>query len=209
MGLVLSVTAGASATSSPVVPPRGTVAGKGYAYWQERFWQNLFASGRPTPNPCQTLTAGGQRVALVTVGVAGPGPDSNTCRVPAGRPVYLQAVTNECSTFKTDHNGFGTSPSDLRRCARTNFNQVKNIGAWIDGRAVQHFNRFVTATGVYPVHVPRNNGFSITRRNGRSAAYGLGLLLDGLSKGIHTIWFNGSVPSAHIHGDYTYTLHVY
>lgn len=207
VGLVLSVTAVALAATTPVVSPHGKVAGHGYAYWQERFWQNLFASGRSVPKVCQTLHAGGQSVALLGVGAAGPGPYGHTCSEPAGRPVYLQAVTDECSTFKPDHNGFGTTPSQLKRCARAIY-AVKNVHVWIDGRPVPHFDRFITATGVYPLHVPRKNQFGYKGRSGRSAAYGSGLLLSGLSKGIHTIWLNGSVPSAHVHLAFTYTLHV-
>jgi hypothetical protein len=206
--LVLSLTAVALAVATPVVAPRGNVAGKGYAYWQERFWQNLFASGRLTPKACQTLTVGGQRVALLTVGIAGPGPYSHTCTEPAGRPLYLQALTDECSTFKTDHNGFGTTASQLKRCARADY-KVTNAEVWVDGRPVQPFNRFITATGVYPVHVPSHNMFNIKRPNGRSAAYGSGLLLSGLNRGTHTIWVNGSVPSVHVQVAFTYTLNVH
>ena len=77
------------------------------------------------------------------------------------------------------------------------------------GRPVQHFDHFITASGVYPVQVPKNNQFGIKRSNGRSAAYGSGLLLSGLTKGTHTVWLNGSVPSAHVHLAFTYTLHVH
>jgi hypothetical protein len=191
-----------------VVPPRGKVAGQGYTYWLERFWQNLFASGRLIPKPCQTLTVGGQRVALLTAGTFWPGPYSHTCSEPAGRPIYLQAVTDECSTFRTDHNGFGTTPSQLKRCARAGY-VVTKAGVWVDGSRVGHFKRFITATGVYPVHVPTHNQFSIKRHSGRSAAYGSGLLLSGLSKGTHTIWVNGDIPSAHLQIAFAYTVHVH
>src|SRR6202035_5880347 len=46
---LLTPIAVASAGGSPVVPPSGKVAGKGYGYWMERFWQYLFASGRLVP----------------------------------------------------------------------------------------------------------------------------------------------------------------
>lgn len=206
---LLTPIAVASAGGSPVVPPNGKVAGKGYGYWMERFWQYLFASGRLVPGACHTVTVGEQQVALLSVGAAGPGPYSHTCSEPAGRPIYLQAVTGECSTFSTDHNGFGTSPSQLTRCAHALLNGVATAGAWVDGRPVGRFTRFVATTGVYPVHVTDDNHFKIKRRNGLSVAYGSGLLLSGLGKGTHTIWVNGDIPSAHVHIAFTYTVHVH
>lgn len=206
--VMLGVAAVTPAATNPVVPPHGTVAGKGYPFWMERFWQNLFASGQSQPMPCETVTVGGQRVALLSDGAAGAGPYSHTCNEPSGRPIYLQGLTDECSTFRTDHNGFGTSPAQLKLCARKIY-KVVSARAWIDGAPVRHFNRFIKASGLYGVHVPKHNGFGIRKPSGRSAAYGSGLLLSGLSKGTHTIWITGAVPSAHLHVDFTWTLQVH
>lgn len=205
-GLLLSLTAVALAADTPVVPARGKVAGHGYGYWMERFWQNLFASGRLVPDACETLTVGERRVGLLSVGAAGPGPYSRTCTEPVGRPIYVQALTDECSNFSTDHNGFGTSVSELRRCARKQF-PLTHTGAWVDGHPVA-LTRFITTTGAYPVHVPADNRFKIKRRKGVSVAYGSGLLLSGLGKGTHTIWVRANAPSLHIHIAFTYTVHV-
>ena len=206
--VVLSLaTVAFAASGTPVVQPKGQVAGHGYAYWQKRFWQNLFASGRLAPKACQTLTVGKHRVALLGVGAAGPGPYSRRCNEPAGRPIYAQALTDECSNFSTDHSGFGTSAAQLRLCARKIFTAA-SVGVWVDGVPVKHFDRFITATGVYPVRVPTHNQFGIKRHHGRSAAYGTGLLLSGLAKGTHTIWVNGDIPSAHFHVAFTYTVQV-
>ena len=215
-GLALAVTIAALAlggaavalgASTPVVPLHGSVAGKGYSFWMERFWQNLFASGKLQPKPCETVTVGGQRVALLSDGAAGPGPYGYTCTEPVGRPVYLQGLSDECSTFRTDHNGFGTSPSQLKLCARKIF-KAASAHLWVDGAPVRHFNRFVMATGLYPVHVPKHNGFGIKKPSGRSAAYGSGVLLSGLTKGTHTVWINGVIPSAKFHVAFAWTLHV-
>lgn len=194
--------------TSPVVPPHGTVAGKGYSFWMERFWQNLFSSGKLQPKPCGTLTVNGQQVALLSVGAAGPGPYSNTCNEPAGRPIYLQGLSDECSTFRTDHKGFGTSPSQLKLCARKIYTAA-SARVWLDGAPVRHFRRFITATGLYPVHVPKHNEFGIRKPSGRSAAYGSGVLLSGLKKGTHTVWINGVIPSANFHVAFTWTLQVH
>ena len=74
--------AAAAATPSHVVPPNGKVGGKGYSYYLERGWKVFFAS----PGPCQTVSVGGLRVAVVD---PSDGPDLHR----ASRPVDLRFRT--------------------------------------------------------------------------------------------------------------------
>ena len=190
------------------VAPSGKVAGEGYAYWLQRSWQIALKSPPPGPQVCETVTVNRQQVALLTVGAAAPGKYNHTCNEPAGRPIYVQQLSDECSTFPGDHNGFGTTPSQLERCARVMFKGAAATAS-VDGHSVADFSRFITATGVYPVHVPKHNLFNYRQRDGRSAAYGYGLLLTGLRTGEHTILLDGNVPSAKYQIQVTYTLHVH
>ncbi|MBV9004635.1 MAG: hypothetical protein JO181_08250 [Solirubrobacterales bacterium] len=174
-----------AAAGPHVVPAKGKVAGKGYAYWLERSWQYTFSMPPPI-HPCATLTVLGQRVALLTLNTLNPGADKLTCNEPAGRPLYVVELSNECSTFKGDHDHFGTSDSQLTRCARALFKGAK-VTATVDGQSVD-VHKLLAATEVYPVRVPRKNIFNSHKASGgRSAAYGYGLLLTGVSKGTHTI----------------------
>src|SRR5689334_22038146 len=100
--LLLSISGAALAGQATVVPANGKVAGHGYAYWLVRSWQASLSAQAPV-NPCQTLTANRQRVALLTLKTDAPGTDAYTCSVPAGRPIYVDQLSDECSTFKGDH----------------------------------------------------------------------------------------------------------
>ena len=84
-----------------------------------------------------------------------------------------------------------------------------SANASVDGRPVADFNRFITATGVYQLHLPKNNLFKSKQRNGTSAAYGYRLLLAGLSPGQHTIALGGDIPSVNYHIPVAYTLQVH
>jgi hypothetical protein len=207
--LVLSLAAGAlAATGSPVVPPNGKVAGKGYAYYLERAWQVAFASP-PSASPCVILTVGGKQVALINpVGSTNSGSYSYTCSEPAGRPVFVDQLSNECSTFKGDHNGFGTTPSQLEKCTRSMFKGAVGTAS-VDGKPVTNFQRWITATGVYPIHLAKKNILGSKKLDGRSAAYGYGLLLTGLPRGTHTVESTGVVPAGKFNVKITYTLHVH
>jgi hypothetical protein len=203
--LLLSLGTGALAAGrTTVVPPKGKIAGEGYAYWLVRSWQITFNISPPV-KPCQTLTTNGQRVALLTLKTIAPGTDRYTCSEPAGRPMYAVELSNECSTFKGDHGNFGTSDSQLKLCARALFKGAMETTT-VDGHAV-NVSKLVAATGVYPVRVPKHNIVGTPPGKGRSAAYGYGLLLTGLAKGTHTIHTVASVGTSK--WDVTFTVHAH
>ncbi|MGN6167033.1 MAG: hypothetical protein ACTHQQ_02535 [Solirubrobacteraceae bacterium] len=179
VGVVLACAAGgvALAAQPRVVPPNGKVGGKGYSYYLERSGKAFFHS----PAACQTVTVGGLRVAVVFIGAA------PACSEPAGRPVYAGGPANECSTLPGDHKGFGTTASQLKRCARAGLKAFSHVKASVDGHRVPKFARFITATEVFAFLLPKNRFPGVKQRKGRSAAYGYGLLLRGLTKGTHTV----------------------
>ena len=184
VGLLLSFGTAAVAAGSVVVPPTGKVAGEGYAYYNQRSTQHMLDASLPV-RPCQTLAVNGQRVAYLTLTTVAPTPNKYTCNEPAGRPLYVVDIGNECSTKKGDHHGFGTSDSQLVKCAKALFSGLTQ-SATVDGRSV-NVSGLITATGAFPVDIPKNPLFPLPPGNGRSATYGPGLLLAGLSKGTHTI----------------------
>jgi hypothetical protein len=185
--LVLGLgTAAPAATGTHVVPAGGKVAGTGYAYWLKREWQLQFAN-TPPYKACQTMTVSGRKVGYLGIKSITPATTSYTCSEPAGRPLYVIELSAECSTFHGDHLTFGTTDSQLNRCARTEFRQgTPTQTATIDGHPVD-VSKLVAATGVYRVHNAKGNFVTSANRSGRSAAYGWGLLLTGLAKGTHVI----------------------
>jgi hypothetical protein len=192
LGLFLA--AGGLAATSPIVPVGGKVAGKGYAYYLKRVWLLNFA-GSP-PSSCSALSVGGQKVALLRTSMK-----SATCNEPAGRAIYVHELTNECSTLKGDHPGFGTTNADLMKCAKSFFNGPVTYSATLDGQTVD-LHALLAATGEF--FVAKVVGQSAP--TARSAAYGPGIMLLGLSKGTHTIYSTASGPGGVDHS--TLTVHV-
>jgi hypothetical protein len=206
---ILSMTGTAVAASATVVPPHGTVAGKGYGYYVGKVWQVIFTSPTKHPDTCATVTVGGQQVAVVWPAITGSGTYTQTCSEPAGRPIYLQHVADECSTFKGDHGSYGTTDAQLKKCARAEFKNATGRTT-VDGQRVAHINTYIAASGVYAVNLSQgHNYFGAKKMHGRSAAYGYGVLLTGLSKGTHKIVVAGTIPSPpRFHIKVTYTIHV-
>jgi hypothetical protein len=184
-GLVLGAAQAGSglAATSPVVPVGGKVAGKGYAYYLKQVWLTNFGASALPPS-CSTLTVGGQKVAVLRLP-----PKADTCNEPAGRAIYVHEVTFECSTLKGDHNGFGTTNADLVKCAKDFINSKVTYSATLDGQTVD-LHALDAATGEF--FVPKVVGQSAP--TARSAAYGPGILLLGLSKGTHTIVSKANIP---------------
>jgi hypothetical protein len=197
--LILAASSGAiayAASASHVVPPGGKAAGQSYAYWlgvKER----VFFDSSGSPASCETLSAPTGSVTYLVGGGA--------CTVPAGRSIYVDGVDNECSTYAGDHAGSGTSAAQLERCARAGFKAVHGT-ATLDGMPVTDYVQLIAAAAAVAVHVPKSNHFGLKPGSGRSAAYGEGLLLQGLPPGTHTIHITTSTPGGTNH--FEYTLHV-
>jgi len=199
--LALAALTASSQPPSSVVPPTGKVAGHGYAYWMERHWQFAFSLSKSSPqsrNYCQSLTANGKRVAFLI----GAGTGTHACSEPVGRPIYVNLVGTDCATYSGQHPGFGTSDAQLQLCSRKYFAGVGTVSATVDGQVVD-VKALVTATGAFPVHAVARNVLGVSAGNGRAAAYGIGLLLSGFSKGTHTI--HCIVPT--LGGNVTWTIH--
>jgi hypothetical protein len=172
-----------------VVPSRGAVAGHGYAYWLAAVERIFFAYGG-SPPLCQTLHANGRAVEFLD----GANTDQQIkCSASPGEPIYVHGIDNECSTIKGDHDGFGTSPAQLERCARKGFKGDSGTVS-IDGVKLASYSRLITATNAVEIHVPKHNSLNIPAQSGTSAAYGEGLLLRGLAAGSHRIRVRSVTP---------------
>jgi hypothetical protein len=191
-----------AAGTNSVVPPGGKAAGEGYAYWLGDKEKAFFSSPPSGTTPCDMLHGPGGAVAFLNGGNVG---GTITCSVPADRPLYVDGVTNECSTLPGDHAGFGTSPPQLKRCARAGFKGLSGT-ATLDGIRVADYRNLIAATNLIHIRVPKRNQFGITGRSGTSAAYGEGLLLSGLPLGTHTIVITSTI-SGQTHA-VRYQLHI-
>jgi hypothetical protein len=189
-----------------VVGPGGKAAGGGYAHWLAVKNRLFFDASGPLP-ACGTQHGRAGTIAFLVGG--GRDRHSFTCSEPAGRPIYIAGLTNECSTIKKDHNGYGTSDDQLSRCARNGYAGL-SASARLDGTPVANYRRLLALAPAIAFRLPKNNGFGIAPQSGRSVAYGEGLLLSGLRAGTHTIRISEKFPAPYQGNDntVTYRLHI-
>jgi len=181
----------APSTTSPVVPPAGTVAGRGYAQWQTAYWKYAFKL-----TAADRFRVGCKTVDNMLMTFAGPRskkPKQLACSVPAGQAVYVNGpIAVDCSTFEAPP-FHGSTPAQLKRCAKREYKTATVSKLTLDGNAIDPA-KYATATGV----------FAIKKPSGRAAAYGEGLLLSALSPGTHVLHQVARAPG--FRKDVTYTF---
>jgi hypothetical protein len=162
----------------------------------------IFDTPAPGPQVCATEHGPtGRPIAFLLGGTRGK--EKTTCDEPAGRPIYIDGLTNECSTVHGDHNGFGTSNAQLTKCARAGYRGLSST-ATLDGAPVTDYRQLLVGAPVISFHLPKHNPFGVKPQNGRSAAYGEGLLLSRLSSGTHTVRVREHTPGGS--GTVTYKI---
>ncbi len=199
--LALSMGAAAFAsTLNEVVPSTGGVAGQPYAYWLQQDWQFYFASSKQ----CQSATVGRQTVYLAE----SIGGGVSSCHMPAGHPIFINSLSTECSTIPGQHNGWGTSKSDLQKCSRT-VTEKALITEWLDGQRVPNFGKtFWKTVPQFSVNVPAGRFKNFQGGQVRAAAWGWSLLLKKLPKGKHTVRCRAFYPNGKLEFQDRVTLYV-
>jgi hypothetical protein len=182
-----------AASTSTLVPPNGKAGGATYAQWLARDWQTLLKLPRGA-SACQ-------RVGKVELLIGSPQPAAYTCTVAAGEAVYVNVASTECSTVEKPPY-HGSSSAQLKACARSNWKRLTSRGSItesIDGHSVTGLSGFVKASPVYAFHLPPSNVLGSGKLSGQSAAYGVGLVLDGLTAGTHILSGKSSVGGLTYH----------
>jgi len=67
--------------------------------------------------------------------------------------------------------------------------------ALLDGAPIVNYRDLISAAPIVEARLPRPNGFHLALQRMRSADYGEGLLLRGLSAGTHTIVVKSFIPA--------------
>jgi hypothetical protein len=121
-----------------------------------------------------------------------------SCTVKPGTKLVLTGSSVECSSFDNDHGIFGTTPTELRRCAESSDAQTAPFIA-VDGVQLR-VNE--VETGVLDIQLPADNLFGLPEGStGRSVAHGWVAKVHPLPVGTHLVTItsaDGSVISTTI-----------
>lgn len=101
------------------------------------------------------------------------------CAVPYGSSLLVTPGGYECSTAE----GNGTTPAELRACAKAGFDLITRIELSLDGRPVQNLERYVLTTRLVNLPGPNLLGSAPTP----SLMKGYYLLTRPMRPGLHTM----------------------
>jgi len=208
LGLTLTLAAVAFAASPTghVVQKGGTVAGQDYAYYMKIVWTQYFAD-KTAPPRCETIKVNGARVGVVTDFGGG----NTTCKEPAGRPIYINEVSDECSSLPGQH-PLGDSDLEIAKCS-WNTEQYARVIASINTKNIYHFGRNIwVGTGgtgkAFSVNMPAGRFKGVPAQTVRTYGWGWSLLLKGFSKGKYVVRSKGQHPNYSVFFRSTVTLDV-
>ena len=189
-----------------VVPPNARAYGLTYGQWSARHWQWVYSMSE-NQNPltdtadCSAGQSGpvwfiGGNFAPTVSGSNVVGNANRHCMVPAGKALFFPIIDSECSQVE----GNGTTDAEFRACAKFVTDHVKNLRATVDGVDIQNLlNYRVQSPLFYFVPMPDNNllqFYGYMAPAGTTSPLvsdGVFLMLSPLSRGAHTIHFEGEL----------------
>ncbi len=191
LAVALGATAALASGGPPatVVSPSHHIAGKTYSQWMTASWQWILAHGHAEPPrhtgvfSCIKSSQRG-KVWFLQDEYEQDAPVTVNCEVPAGRYLFIEGPTFDCSTVEPPP--FYATPSGLAACARKF--RLGGAELTVDGR-VLHPSAYAVATPVFGFTMPAvGNILKVSgRTSGFAAAIGEATMLRPLSRGRHTI----------------------
>ena len=184
-------TFGAAGHASALIVGAGEkVGGAGYAQWETRAWQwddqHLhFFPGVESPAASRCVTAGESGPVFFLHGDTDRRWfDTRSCRVPAGRYLYIDTPSNECSTIEAPPFHASTT-AGLEQCARK-FQARASLS--LDGKVLSP-SGVRLATGPFTFRMPAtDNWLGVPgATSGRAVVAGQALMLRPLTPGRHTL----------------------
>jgi hypothetical protein len=180
------------ATGVRVLPPDGTVQGKGYKEWSGRFWQWALEYPLDEGHPFlgESEFSHRQRGDVWYWG-APDGPAAFDVALPEGTWLFLTTRDVECSSLEPPESGFhGDSEAEQRDCAKFWADHIRNVFVVINGDAVEGLDAHRFASPQFKFNAPTPWIFAATGGKGSAVADGYYLLIK-LPAGVHTIHYGG------------------
>jgi hypothetical protein len=200
---------GAGSSGNPrVLPAHASAFGKTLGEWTAAWWQ--WALSLPADAHPLLDSAGcdaGQAGWVWFLGGAFTGTETTRdCTVPTGKAILFPIVNVECSTIEPPP-FFGSNEEELRACAASFQDMAFGLSATIDGRDVANVDQYRVQSPVFEFTAPDGNIFGLPGPiSGQSVSDGVWILLAPLSRGSHTIHFQGSFPGFPIVVTYNITV---
>ena len=199
-----------SPAHAAVVPVDQLAAGKSYGQWlalRSKWALEIPWDGH---HPYQDRTG-----ADVLRNQSGPvlylygssNPTTRTIAVPDDRMLFVEILGNNCSTVEAPP-FYGRDEAELRACVES-FREA-DLFLEIDGVTVPNLESYHVVSPLFDFVLPANNIDGVPGGGpGQGVAAAVGVILEPLSPGSHTIRFYGRYPDFNYTANVTYQIAVY
>ena len=185
----------AGATQKPnVFPVQSHPFGLTYPEWQVKWFQWQFGTTAGTAAALDETGAacsGGlqEHVWFLAI-VSHPGTTVRSCTLPAGTPLFVISVANECSNIEPPP-FFGQTEAELRACAAEGFDAVFSgpVSVSVDGSEVPDLRTFRVQTPLFQYTLPEGNLYGFPAGTTATAAIqdGMFVMVKPLRPGTHVV----------------------
>ena len=181
-----------------IFPPGGKPYGLSYVDHIKNFWKWLLhipAKENPTNDPTGANCASDQLNANSSVFYLahGVGEVTRTCKVPAGKGLFIPVMEVEVSDKEVPN----TSVEGLASAAKTDQDSVTSLYLKIDDKEYKYENltKYRTHTDPFEVIFPDNGLYGVLQGGiSKVVADGFYIITEPLTKGNHTVHFKSTLP---------------
>jgi hypothetical protein len=207
VAVALVAAAPARAAGAEVYPPGAKPFGKTYGQWSAAWWRQAVrqtgAPGTPFAAGRVDCSAMGTRNVVFLVGTTSPPAVERSCRIATDTAILFPLINAECSEAEGD----GSTKAELRACAAALADELTNLRAKVDGKALDGLSRFRFKSPLFTFSPVAGNVFGIpAATSSPSVADGYWVMLKELRKGTHTVSFGGEAPAFDFSTRTTYEL---
>jgi hypothetical protein len=180
------------ATGVHILPPDGTVQGKGYAEWSGRFWKWALEYPLDEGHPFKGEAEFSHRQqGRVWYWGAPDGLAEFDVALPQGKWLFLSLRDVECSSLEPPESGFhGDSEAEQRACAAFWADHIRNLFVIINDVPVAGLEAYRFVSPQFKFHAPTPWIFAEMGGKGRAVGDGYYLLIQ-FPAGSHTIHYGG------------------
>jgi hypothetical protein len=205
------------ASGEKVLPVDAVVHGNTYGEWAARWWQWMLSIPGPVnPNVDPNGENCGQEQAgpvWFLAGTFGGGPFVRTCKIPAGKPVFVPIINTAFGSGAFDCDptvpGVACNLAQLRKAAAEATDKVE-LEAILNGRSLKGLHEQRVQSPAFPITYPKDSVLGVPEGTyAPNVTDGYWLMLDSMPVGVHTLRVRGKHLAGVFKGtiiDVTWTL---
>jgi len=192
-GITSALADGGAGRHAQVLPPHSHPYGKSYSEWSAKWWQWFMEhpmAGHPGVDGPGFDVRSGQKGNVWFLGSPAGEPIELSVTIPTGKALFIALLNAEASNLE-EFPFFGDTEEAQREAAEWFADHIVRVSCSVDGKPVKHIERYRVQSPQFGFTAPTPWIFGATGGEGTAVGDGYYVMLAPLSKGSHTVHFEG------------------